>query len=123
MRCRNIVNGDIVWFGSIGLNDDGTAIFANEEHESYANDRDGTVASLTERLSVIKNELWYDMRYGIPLIDKVSSKAEMDVFIIQIVSEHPDVVSVTNFESKMIQHNYTCNMTINTIYGDISLSI
>ena len=123
MRCRNIVDGTIVWFGSIGLNDDGTAKFANEDHTSYVDNTDGTVASLTERLSVIKNELWYDMRYGIPLIDKVSSKSEMDVFIIQIVSEHPDVVSVTNFESKMIQHNYSCNMTINTIYGDISLSI
>lgn len=123
MRCRNIVNGNVIWFGSKGKNPDGTAIFENDQHESYVDRSEGTAASLTERLSVLKGELWYNISYGIPLIDKIKTKAEMDIFVAKIVTEHPDVTAIMNFESTFTKHEYTCSMTINTRFGVIGLSI
>ena len=79
--------------------------------------------SLRERLSVIKHELWYDYENGIPLIDKVRSKAIIDAYIIQKVLEHPDVIEIEGFESEQTNHKYECYMIVNTIYGQIELGL
>lgn len=123
MICRDIVDGNVIWFGSKGKNLDGTAIFDNDEHTSYASGSKGVAASLTERLSVIKEELWFDMLYGLPLIDKIKSKAQMDLFITKNVLRHPDVTDISSFSSELIKNKYTCSMVVNTVYGEISLII
>ena len=47
----------------------------------------------------------------------------MDIFVAKIVTEHPDVTAIMNFESTFDKHKYACSMTINTRFGVIGLSI
>lgn len=123
MRCRTMQDGTIVWFGSVGKNDNGTAIFANEQHDSFSDKQEGVATSVSQRLSVIKNELWYAMNYGIPLVDRVKTKTEMDMYIAEIVQGHPDVISISYFESNKEGSRYKCEMTITTKYGNLEMSI
>lgn len=127
MRCRNIVKSDdttnVVWFGSYGLNDDGTAKFAKPDKSSYESSTDGVVASLTQRLSVIKTELWFNYDYGLPLLDKDNTKVNVDAAVANIVLSHEDVQSISSFVSSIEKNVYTCIMTIETLYGEISVTI
>lgn len=79
--------------------------------------------SLTQRLSVIKTELWYNVTYGLPLYEKVKSKEVIDSNVLSIVDSHPDVVTVKSFQSKILNSKYSCDMQILTIYGDVNLQI
>lgn len=149
MKCRRInpENGMIVWFGVKDIEkkdallvsentiagentiiSDGISIKSifqneNDKHDNYATESEGVVNSLRERLSVLKNELWYDYENGMPLIDKIRSKAVIDAYIIQKILEHPDVINIDGFESEQIKHEYSCYMIINTIYGQVELGI
>lgn len=125
MRCRRIKDNTIVFFGSYGKNVDGTAKFYNSKnkHDNYADNQESVVNSLQQRLSVIRGELWYNVQYGLPILDKVKSKTMMDSSVITIVSSHPDVVDITEFNSKIINNIYFCDVFINTRYGVIAVSI
>jgi len=124
MKCRTMTeDGTIVWFGSSGVDQHGNAKFVNDTHDSYSYDADGTTSSLNQRLSVLKGELWNDIEYGLPLTDKVRTKMEMDLFIIQAILSHENVVDIKNFESKLEKMHYSCNMKIVTIYGDLDMSL
>lgn len=149
MRCRSIVRRivnnvdktDVVWFGSLGKLTDGfdtvkwddakwdadlldsDTIFAKADKSSYDDGTQAVVSSLTQRLSVIKNELWYDITYGLPLIDKLTSKFDYDAYILTVVNSHPDVQAVLKFSSTKLNGRYTCDMTIQTVFGKISLQI
>ena len=119
MTCRNMINNNVVWFGSVGLNSDGTAIKAN----SIATEQQSVAVSLTQRLQVLKGELWYAVSYGVPLFDKVKQKTQMDMFVLQTVTGHPDVSAITNFESTIVNSKYSCSMTIISKFGELSLNI
>lgn len=123
MRTRAIKDGEVIWFGSYGKNQDGTAKFYNSNKNSFSSRQEGVKDSLIERLSILKGELWYRASYGIPLFEKTHSKALIDSFVASTVTNHPDVTNVESFESKVINHNYTCNMKIVTTYGEINLQI
>lgn len=130
MKCRRINpdNGMIVWFGvkDVKVQDDkNIAIFQNSsnKHDNYAKETEGVINSLRERLSVIKHELWYDYENGIPLTDKVRSKAIIDAYITQKILEHPDVIDIEGFESEQTKSNYSCYIIVNTIYGQIELGM
>ena len=145
MRCRRITkDGTIVWFGSTGtkqvLYDFGftcgddkicgapykhLALFVdeNDKHANYSDKKEAVKDSLTQRLSVIKNELWYDYQYGLPLTDKVRNKAIMDAYVIKIILAHPDVLDIEGFESIQEKNNYSCYFIVNTIYGQIELGM
>lgn len=133
MRCRRLKtwadefgtqHRDLVWFGSYGLNTDGTAKFYSEDkHDNYASAQEGVADSLTQRLSVLKYELWYSVNYGLPLVDKLKSKVSLDSFVASTVSSHPDVTSIAEFTSSIKNKKYACDMRIVTEYGVIVLSI
>lgn len=129
MKCRRIKTynnvKNIVWFGSYGLNQDGTAKFYDETniHDNYSTTQQAVVDSLTQRLSIIKNELWYNTSYGIPLIDKYRTKGTIDAYIVTIIYEHPDVVEITSFNSTFIEHSYTTTFTVLTTFGLISIEV
>lgn len=130
MKCRRInsENGMIVWFGVkdvVKTDDSIKTIFYNKDniHDNYASEAEGVANSLRQRLSVLKNELWYDYENGMPLFDKVRSKATIDAYIIQKVLKHPDVINIEDFESIQEQHDYSCYIIINTIYGQIELGM
>lgn len=128
MRCRrtkreNDVN-NVVWFGSYGKNADGTAKFYNDsdKHDNFSEEQESVKDSLTQRLSVIENELWYAINYGLPLIGN-ASRVEMDAAIITIIDGHPDVSEITSFESEFIGHSYHAKIEIQSAYGVINISI
>ena len=95
----------------------------NDKHDNYADKQQAVADSLTQRLSVIKSELWYNVYYGLPLLDKLQTKFPLDAFVTKTVQEHPDVVSIKSFTSKVVDHHYTCVMTIQSKYGEIQLNI
>lgn len=118
-------NGNIVWFGSYGKNDDGTGKFINKDTKrSYVDKNEGIKCSLIQRLSVIKGELWYNIDLGIPLFEKQRNKGVVDSYIISTVLEHPDVISITEFNSYIVNnHNYECDFKCTTKYGEIEVSL
>lgn len=120
MKCRRMRDNNIVWFKSYGLNEDGTGKFVDD---NYATEVEAVATSLTQRLYVIKHELWYDYEYGLPLIDKVKSKGIFDNYILTTIKQHPDVLEITDFISTNKQHNYTSYVLIKSIYGEFALSI
>ena len=129
MKCRRIKKqtneNTIVWFGSYGLNGDGTAKFYNpsDKHDNFADEQEGVRDSLTQRLSVIKNELWYNINYGLPLLEKIKYKAEIDTTVASIILTHENVLEITSFESSVIQHHYSAKFVVMTTFGELELSI
>ena len=131
MRTRALQNNTVVWFGSYGLDKekpvydhDGSLIgYQAKKAENFANQQQGVRDSLVQRLSILKGELWYKVSFGIPLFDKVHSKTLIDTHVASVVTSHPDVQRIENFESTLLNHQYTCNMTIVTVYGNVQLQI
>lgn len=118
MRCRKIVNGEVVWFNSLGTDDEGKSI----PSENFSTEQQAVADSLTQRLSVLRKELWYDVNYGLPLIEKVKSKEYMDAAIADIILENPDVIRIQSFSSQIVNHKYTYNVVVLSTYGELSLS-
>lgn len=142
MRCRQIVNVDgqtkqIVWFNRVILKalplcSDETVCsneltcsnrFVYKTADNYLDRQAGVASSLTQRLSIIRGELYYAVNEGLPIADKVSSKAIIDAKIIEIASKHPDVKSITEFRSVKDKHSYTCSFKANTTYGELVVTV
>lgn len=85
---------------------------------NYAEDTDAVVASLIQRLSIIKGELWYQVNYGLPLTEKQSGVNVFDLVIADIISSHPGVASLDKYTSKIIDHTYYYDCQITSIFGD-----
>ena len=139
MKCRRMKiwtdslgkeHRDIVWFGSYGKKQDGTALRADEDystrfvsHDNYATEQDGIVNSLIQRLSVIQGELWWQMDYGLPLFSKYKSKGLIDAQVIDIVLEHSDVVEFTSFNSNYSNYEYTADFTVLSVFGKVNINL
>lgn len=139
MKCRrlkiekdasgNILRRDIVWFGSYGLNHDGTAKFfnANDKHDNYASEAEGVAMSLTQRLNVLQGELWYNINSGIPLWDKHKNTTILDTYITSTILSHPEVKNIIEFSSELIhssnqkQLTYFAKTKILTNYGELTI--
>lgn len=113
MRCRKIVDGNVVWFNKVNK--------ATKLDSSFSEAQQSVVDSLTQRLSVIKTELWYDISYGLPLFDKVKNKIAMDGAVASIVTSHPDVISMSSFESTIVNKKYSCKFQVVTKYGNVQV--
>lgn len=85
---------------------------------NYAEDTDAVVASLIQRLSIIKGELWYQVNYGLPLTEKQSGVNVFDLVIADIISSHPGVASLDKYTSKITDHTYYYNCQITSIFAD-----
>ena len=129
MKTRMIIENEsgvknVVWFGSMGINEDGTAKFVKEDKSSYEGGKEGIAYSLTQRLSVIKGELWYNIKQGIPLFDKQRSKGIIDSYVIQTILKHEEVLSIVEFNSYIVNnHQYKCSLKCSTMYGEININI
>lgn len=119
MRCRNIVDGNVVWFGSVGKTADGKAIKQN----TFAENADSVRAGLTQQLSVLKYELWYRYNYGLPLVDKIKNKTEIDTYVASVISDYPEVQKIIKFESALNNAHYECSFLVLTKYGEISYDL
>lgn len=116
MRCRALNSKNhIIWFGKdLDRKVDGQYVNA----DNYAENSDAVVASLTQRLSVIKGELWYQINYGIPLTDNITRAALFDSIIADIITSHPGVTEITEFTSKIVSRTYYYDCKIKTIFND-----
>lgn len=130
MKCRRIVQTGntktVVWFGSYGIDNNGNALFySDDKHDNYAEEQQGVADSLTQRLSVIRGELWYAVRYGLPLLEKIRSKVLMDSSVAEIVLQQPDVKSILTFDSSIDSKTktYSCEMTVESVYGAVDVEI
>lgn len=128
MRVRRIVDEKsdatrrraVVWFGSSGINDDGTAKFVSNanKHDNFASENDMVCDSLIQRLSVIRHELWYNYQYGMPLVDNDTSKVTVDTFVMSTIQQHQDVIEITSFTSFINKHDYHCDVKFTTRFGN-----
>lgn len=133
MRVRRlIVDNDsekkerhVVWFGSYGVNEDGTAKFANanDKHDNFAERNAWVKDSLIQRLSVIKHELWYNYQYGMPLVDNGTVRVTIDAFVMETIQNHEDVLEITSFSSRIEGHEYHCEVGFTTTFGDDIITI
>lgn len=119
LRCRAMKDKNVVYFGSYGKNEDGTAMKA----DNFSSNNQAVADSLTQRLSVIKSELWYAVDYGVPLLDKLRSKLQVDFVVADMIERHPDVVNIEEFISEVVDHKYTCHVKVNTTYGLVDIQI
>ena len=128
MNCRRNKLDDnhlnVVWFGSYGRNEDGTAKFFNEanKHDNFSEAQQSVIDSLTQQLSVLQGELWYAIDFGLPVLDN-PSKLELDAEVADIVLSHPDVVAITKFSSTKTLRNYDATITIESVFGELVLNI
>ena len=91
--------------------------------KNYAGLQEGTAYSLIQRLSVLKNELWWQINYGIPLLEKVKNKNIFDSVIINIILNHPDVTNIIYLNSFVQGNQYYFEVKVSTVYSeDILLS-
>ena len=142
MRTRKLIKDEnnkfhLVWFGSYGKNLDGTAKFVgdvdldkqygyedNGKHENYSVLAEGVRDDLIQRLSVIRGELWYNITIGMPIFIKIKKKGILDSYIINEVLNCPDVTGIVKFTSSVKNNvNYSCELLVNTTYGEIKFSI
>ena len=145
MKCRNYVDSNddmgkktktIVWFNSAGI----TTLYcsnnvlcsdrmtvresnANKKYDNYVEKQNAITCSLNQKLSIIKGELWTDINYGIPLFDKYRSKAIMDAYVLQKLNQHSQVKKIISFNSKLVEHAYSCTTVLLTNYGELRLVI
>lgn len=135
MKTRNIIDRNIVWFGSIGKNPDGTAIKTIspsqgqvEKISNYVGGKEGVVSGITQYLNILQGELWYRINDGIPLWGKYKSKNIFDAYISETIYEYPDVINIASFNSKVVteaKNNrliYSADIVINTKAGLVNLS-
>lgn len=86
--------------------------------QNYISDTDAVVASLNQRLSVIKGELWYQVNYGLPLTEKQRGTTVLDLVISDIITSHPGVASLDSYTSKVSGHTYYYDCKITSVFGD-----
>lgn len=96
----------------------GIASLTNPPADNYVEDTDAVAASLNQRLSVIKGELWYQVNYGLPLTEKQQSTTVLDLVIGDIISSHPGVASLDLYKSKLVGHTYYYDCQITSVFGE-----
>lgn len=118
MKCRKLVKDgtyqNIVWFGSYGKDELGNA----KKAPNYSEKGEAVRDSLIQRLSVIKGELWYKASYGLPLTEKIKNKGIYDSIIINIITDHPEVVNIPYYNSYIDEHQYNLEFVAYTIYNE-----
>lgn len=121
MKVRQFQNGKVAWFNSFGVDNDGNKLSTTNfvENNAYIS------SELTQKLSVIKNELWYDFTNGLPLTDKVNKKVIIDNYVLSTIQQQNGVLDIISFTSNIASNNHTyrCNVVIHTIFGQLKLTI
>lgn len=100
-----------------------TELSTKIEVKNFEENEDAVINSLYQKLYTLKRELWYSVNFGMPLLEKNKSKVNIDSFILQTLSQQEGVRNILVFNSKVENGEYKCNMELDTIYGDVNLSI
>lgn len=119
MKCRQMINGNIVWFGSSGVDENGNAI----KNDNFVSDIDALAQTLTQKLQVMRSELWHNMSFGLPLLENKKSKMLLDTAVADIVLSNENVLTIQSLDSRINGEVYECDILVKSIFGDISISI
>lgn len=123
MRCRKLVRNedgfDVVWFNSAGMNVSKRMIV----DENFSIEQQYVADDLTQKLLVLKNELWYAIQYGVPLFDKIKSKVKMDSFVASTIMSQPDVIKILKFNSSLNNGVYNVDVSILSSFGNINIEV
>lgn len=88
---------------------------------SYANGREAVSQSLIQRLSLLEGELYHYIRAGFPSFKK-ANKNILDSYVVKVILNHPEVKSISSYQSKVEDRIYYMNANIITIYGELDFS-
>lgn len=88
---------------------------------SYINGRDAVSQSLTQRLSLLEGELYHYIRAGFPSFKK-ANKNILDSYVVKVILNHPEVKSISSYQSRVENRIYYMNADIVTIYGELDFS-
>lgn len=106
------------------LNEYGTAkLYDNIQHNNFSKEQQAVSDSLNQSLSVIKNELWYNYNFGIPIESQNKTKLNIDIFIINTINSNSDIKNIIEFNSIVEKGHYSCNMIVDTVFGKVALTI
>lgn len=109
------------YFDSIFI-DKNNEISDKENACAYAIGAEAVRQYLLQHLQVIKNELWYNYEYGLPLFQKGLTKAMIDAEVALIISECADVEAIETFKSSIDEkHDYHLSFSVLTKYGKLDL--
>lgn len=93
--------------------------------QNYSNYQKGVACNLIQKLSIIKNELWWNINWGLPLLEKVRNKSIIDSVIINIVLSTRDVRNIVKLTSSVDKRTktYSFDMVVETVWNEqINLS-
>lgn len=127
----NVLSRDLVFFGSYGLNSDGTAKFYNplNKHDNFSEKEQAVADSLLVKLNILEGELWYAVTFGWPLWENHKNTYVLDMYVTSTINNHPFVTRIENFTSKVerVSQNrfltYFVSMDVVTQFGTINFSI
>ena len=127
----NVLRRDLVFFGSYGLNSDGTAKFFNEDdkHDSFSEGKEGVADALLFKLNILEGEIWRNVNYGWPLWDKHKSKFTLDAHLSSIILNQVGVMRIDKFYSKIVRNDefkfstYVANVLIVTEFGELEFNM
>lgn len=96
-----------------------------QKHHNFGSGLEGVRQSLIQRLSVIRNELWYNYLYGLPLLSDEATKGMLDAAAIDIIYGHPAVYTIEEFTSSTDKatHSYYCSFRVRTRYGLVDVTV
>ncbi len=127
----NVIKRDLVFFGSYGLNPDGTAKFYNEndKNNSFSEHKEAVADTLLVKLNILEGELWYAINEGWPLWSNHKNKYVLDMYVTSVVLREKNVVRIERFNSDIKRYNnnkyltYVAELVILTEFGEVNISI
>lgn len=93
-----------------------------DRHGNYAKKQEAVAHSLNQKLSILEGEIWNRIDKGWPLMNK-SNKLIYDTYLLDTISNHPKVVSISDFQSKSENRHYSAYVRIESIYGSSEINI
>jgi hypothetical protein len=85
--------------------------------------------AIKTRLALLKNEWWEDLDSGLPLFQNILGQPGtsknlllVDSLIKKTIAETQDVINIKSFESSYENRKYSFSCTVETKYGDATVS-
>lgn len=110
-----------LYYRSMFIDDEGN-LSTFDNRCTYATSAEAVRQFLMQHHAIIKNELWYNYKYGLPLMQKGLTKAMIDAEAINVINECPLVDYIISFDSKIEgKYDYKLSYSVMTKYGKIDL--
>lgn len=90
--------------------------------DNYVSDGKAVRTALVQKLSLLKNELWFSRQFGLPLLEK-SSKGIFDSYIARVINNQFGVKSISSFKSFQERHDYSVDVLVESVYGSIPIEL